>query len=249
MEFNLSTFLIEIANFLILIWILQRLFYKPLLAMIAQRKQHIDQTLADAQAIRQQAEAECKLYENRKKLWEQEKQTALTVFHQQMDTERNVKRNELQHELEDERQKNLVTLKRQKQEFERYAQQHALKNGAQFATKLLQQTASSELEVQFIQLLLEQLVTLPEACKQYLQLVENQQFLHVKITTTYPVAPLLQQQLEQHFVTLISLPLTFDYQQDATLIAGVRIDIGAWVLQANLKHELSGFAELAYDFE
>ena len=62
MEFNLSTFLIEIANFLILIWILQRLFYKPLLAMIAQRKQHIDQTLADAQAVRQKAEAECTLY-------------------------------------------------------------------------------------------------------------------------------------------------------------------------------------------
>jgi F-type H+-transporting ATPase subunit b len=249
MDFNFSTFLIEIANFLILIWILQRLFYKPLLAMIAQRKQYIEQTLLDAQTIQQQSEEQCTLYENRQKLWEQEKQTALSTFHQQMDTERKAKLSELQHELEDERQKHHVTLNRQKQEFERYAQQHALKNGAQFATMLLKQTASPELEARFIHLLLEHLVTLPEACKQYLQLVENQQSLHVKITTTYPIPTALQQQLEQHFVMLISLPLRFDYQQDASLISGLRIDIGAWVLQANLKHELSGFAELAYDFE
>ena len=48
MEFNLSTFILEIINFLILIWILQRLFYKPLLEVIAKRKQFIDQSLADA---------------------------------------------------------------------------------------------------------------------------------------------------------------------------------------------------------
>lgn len=249
MDFNLSTFFIEIANFLILIWILQRLFYKPLLAMIAQRKQYIDQTLADAQTVKQQAEEECKRYESRQKLWAQEKQTALSVFQRQMETERNVKLGELQHELEDERQQHYVTVTRERQEFERHAQQQALKNSAKFATILLQNTASPELEAQFVHLLIERLVTLPEACKQYLQLVENQQNIILKITTVYPLAPTLQSQLEQHFITLISLPLTIDYQQDVALIAGVRIDIGAWVLQANLKHELNGFAELAYGFE
>ncbi len=249
MDFNFSTFLIEIVNFLILIWILQRLFYKPLLAMIAQRKAYIEQTLLDAQTIKQQAEAECQLYENRQKLWEEEKQIALSVFHQQMDSERGLKLSEFQHELELEQQKNQVALNREQQEFELYAQQQALKNGAQFASILLKQTASPELEARFIHLLLEHLVTLPEACKQYVESVENQQTIIVKITTTNPIPTDLQQQLEQHFVTLISLPLSFDYQQDLTLIAGVRIDIGAWVLQANLKHELSGFAELAYDFE
>ena len=55
MEFNLSTFILEIINFLILIWILQRLFYKPLLEIIAKRKQFIDQSLADAKTMQQQA--------------------------------------------------------------------------------------------------------------------------------------------------------------------------------------------------
>ena len=62
MEFDITTFLLEIVNFLILIWILQRLFYKPVLAVINRRKQHIDQTLSEAQKLQQQtAENEANL--------------------------------------------------------------------------------------------------------------------------------------------------------------------------------------------
>lgn len=173
----------------------------------------------------------------------------MRVFQEQLDAERNLKLGELQHELEQERQKHQVTLNRQEQEFIQHSQQQALKNGAKFATILLQKTASQELEARFVQLLLEQLVTLPDVCQLYLQRLENQQVANIKITSAYPLSPILQQQVEQHFANLVSMPLVFDYQQDAALIAGLRIEIGAWVLQANVKHELSGFAEFAYDFE
>lgn len=244
MEFNISTFGLEIINFLILIWILQRLFYKPLLAMIAKRKQEIEKTLEDAETVRQQAKEQLEIYENRQKLWEQEKQAALTIFHQQMDAERTGQLSKIQQELEQERQINQVTLEHQQQEFEQHAQQNALKNGAKFVGLLLQQMATPELEIQLAQLLLERLTTLPDACKLSLQNTPE-----IKITSVYPITTNLQQQLEQRFTTLISQSLSFQYQQNATLIAGLRIDIDSWVFNANLKHELSGFAELAYDFK
>jgi F-type H+-transporting ATPase subunit b len=34
------------------------------------------------------------------------------------------------------------------------------------------------------------------------------------------------------------------FEQDSKLLAGVRINIGAWQLAANLHDELKGFAEL-----
>ena len=119
MEFNVSTFILEIINFLILIWILQRLFYKPLLEVIAKRKQFIDQSLADAKAMQQQAEEQRSLYENRQKLWEQEKQAALAALHQQIDAERRTQMARLDTDLEQERQKINVTLQRQQQELQR----------------------------------------------------------------------------------------------------------------------------------
>ena len=125
MQFNLSTFILEIINFLILIWILQRLFYQPLLAVIAKRKQFIDQSLADAKAIQQQAEEQRSLYENRQKLWEQEKQAALTALHQQIEGERRLQMDRLNSDLELERKKINVTLQRQQRELQLQAEKQA----------------------------------------------------------------------------------------------------------------------------
>jgi F-type H+-transporting ATPase subunit b len=245
MEFNVSTFILEIINFLILIWILQRLFYKPLLEVIAKRKQFIDQSLADAKAMQQQAEEQRSLYENRQKLWEQEKQAALAALHQQIDAERRTQMARLDTDLEQERQKINVTLQRQQQELQRQAEKQALQNGAHFAGMLLKQSASPELEARLFTMLLDNLKTLPEVCKLCLQTVGTKKSVPIKITSAYPLTDELRLQLEQKLGSLITSPINFQYHQDAELIAGIRMDIGAWVLNANLQHELMGFAEMA----
>jgi F-type H+-transporting ATPase subunit b len=56
-------------------------------------------------------------------------------------------------------------------------------------------------------------------------------------------------QLEQKLGALISSPVDFQYLQDAALIAGLRLDIGAWLLNVNLQHELIGFTEIANELE
>ena len=245
MEFNVSTFILEIINFLILIWILQRLFYKPLLEVIAKRKQTIDQALADAKTVHQQAEEQRSLYENRQKLWEQEKQAALTALYQQIEVERRTQMDRLNTDLEQERQKARITLTRQQQELQQQAEKQALQNGAKFAGMLLQQSAGPELELRLMTMLMDNLTTLPEACRLCLQMLGTKKSVPVKLTSAYPLTANLQQQLEQKLGLLINSQINFQYHQDVELIAGLRIDIGAWVLNANLQHELIGFAEIA----
>ena len=249
MQFNLSTFILEIINFLILIWILQRLFYQPLLAVIAKRKQFIDQSLADAKAIQEQAEEQRSLYENRQKLWEQEKQVALTALHQQIEGERRLQMDRLNSDLEQERQKINVTLQRQQKELQLQAEKQALQNGARFAGLLLKQSASPELEARLFKMLLDNLKTLPEACILCLQLLGAKKWVPIKITSAYPLTAEQRLKLEQQLGALINSQINFQYYQDAELIAGFRLDIGAWVLNANLQHELIGFAEIANDTE
>jgi len=246
MEFNLSTFVLEIINFLILIWILQRLFYKPLLEVIAKRKQFIELSLSDAKNLQQQAEQQRTLYENRQKLWEQEKQAAITALHQQFEVERKTQLDRLNIDLEQERQKAKVTQSKQKQELQHQVEKQALQNGAKFAGILLQQSASPELETRLFTLLMDNLTILPDACKLCLTMFGTKKSVPIKITSAYPLTAEMHQQLEQKLATLISSPINFQYHQDAALIAGLRMDIGAWVLNANLQHELIGFAEIDY---
>jgi len=248
MEFNLSTFSLEIINFLVLVWILQRLFYKPVRNIIAQRKQQIDQSLAEAAQTRQEAEELKKSYGNRLQEWNLEKQNAMTQLHQQMETERQHHLLILQKELAQERSKNQAALQRQQQELQRHQQTLALQNGARFATLLLQQAAGPELEAHLFDLLLSQLKQLPEACQSILQTTESETTLTIQISSVYPLSESQVQQLEQKFTALIDKPLKFQYSLDPSLIAGLKIDKDAWVLHANLQHELSGFAEFADDF-
>jgi F-type H+-transporting ATPase subunit b len=244
MQFDLTTFIFEIINFLILIWILQRLFYKPLLEVIAKRKQFIDQTLADAKAIQAQADEQRSLYENRQKAWEQEKQAAITALNVQLELERTAAMKQLAIDLEAERQKYTVTQAHKQHELEQQIEKQALINAAKFASLLLKQTASPELETRLFELLLSRTTVLPAAC---LQTLEEQADIAIKVSTAYPLTTEQREQLQQQLSVQISQPIRFDYQQTPELIAGVRIDIGAWVLNANLQHELSGFAQFDYD--
>ncbi len=240
MEFNVSTFILEIINFLILIWILQRLFYKPVLAVIAKRKQFIEQSLADAKATQQKADEERSLYENRQKLWEQEKQAAFVSLQQEIAAERQSQMTKLAVEFDQEKQKISQLLTRQQQEFQQQLEKQALQNGARFASMLLQQAASPELEARLLTLLLANLTTLPAPT------LDTKKTLSINVTSVYPLSVESQQEIEQKFSALINRPIHFHYAQNAELIAGLCIDMGTWVLHANLQHELLGFAEIAH---
>ena len=76
MELNSSTFILEIINFLILVWILKRFFYKPVLDIIARRKADIEETVAKAQTLQSNAENLEHQYESRLADWEKEIQAA-----------------------------------------------------------------------------------------------------------------------------------------------------------------------------
>ena len=249
MEFNSSTFILEIINFLVLIWILQRFFYKPILAVIAKRKAFIEQTIIDTQLLQQQAEKQRSLYESRQQLWEQEKKVALSALHQQINVERRLQMEQLKADLIEERTKLNVTLQHQQQAFQQQAQLQALQNGAHFASLLLKQSAGPELEARLVMLLLNNLKALPETCNLCQQMLANKKAIVIKVTSVYPLSTEQQAQLEQQLAELINSPITLQYQQEATLIAGIRLDIGAWVLNANLQHELIGFTEIANEFE
>jgi F-type H+-transporting ATPase subunit b len=246
MQFDLTTFIFEIINFLILIWILQRLFYKPLLEVIAKRKQFIDQTLADAKAIQLQAEQQRSFYENRKKIWEREKQAEINTLNAQLAAERTAAEQQLAIELEAERQKNTVAQLHKQHEFEQQVEKQALANAAKFASLLLKQAATPELETRLFDLLLSHTQTLPKACQ---QILDDQADIPIKISSVYALTVEQQEQLQQQLSAQIAQPIRFEYQQNPELIAGLRIDIGAWVLNANLQHELLGFTEFNYDFD
>jgi F-type H+-transporting ATPase subunit b len=245
MEFNLSTFILEIINFVILVWILKRFLYKPVLDVIDKRKQTIENTLIaakeqHAQAIQLQAQ-----YENRLIQWEQEKKQAWEVFHQELEKERQRLMKELYLKIEEERSKAKVLEEHRLLQQLRSIEERALKQGARFAALLLKRGASIELEHRLFAALLEDFVKLPEKQRQALRQSNNSRTIAVTISSVYKLQDHQRKKIQQLLDSIINHETVYHYKQDPELIAGFKIAIESWVLQANLQYELVGFSQIA----
>lgn len=243
MEFDWTTYVLEIINFLVLVWILQRFLYKPVTNAIAQRKAGIEKTLADAQAVRGEAESLKRQYENRMADWEHEKAQARAQLLQEMDAERTRLMSALQAALEQEREKLRALEQLRAVELRRRLEQDALGEGARFVARLLSRLASPELEESIRALLIEDLPHLADGELQSLRAACREGDAKINVASGYPLGEGQRTGLAQALSRVAGRPVACEFGQDADLMAGLRIGIGPWVLRSNLRDELKFFAE------
>lgn len=246
MELSWSTFLLEIINFLVLVWILKRFLYQPVLDVIARRRTGIEDQLAEARHLNEEADTLKAEYENRLSEWDRECQQLRDTLAQELDAERTRQMAALQAVLAKEREKAQVAESRRRTEAIRETEHHALQHGAQFATRLLAQAAGPELEARLVNLLLDGLSTLSGDQVTAIRTQWGEPPDGIQVSSAFPLATEQRQQLEKALGGITGLDVPVAYEQDPELLGGLRITIGAWVLHANLRDELRGFAEFAH---
>jgi F-type H+-transporting ATPase subunit b len=245
LELNWSTFLLEIVNFLVLVWLLKRFFYQPVLDAIGRRRAGVEQTLRDAEELRTQAEALQEQYQNRLAAWEQERELARTRLAKEIQEQRTRQLATLSAALEKEREKARVLAERRAVVEREQAQEKALAQGAEFAARLLSQAASPELEGRLLALLVDELEAGTKGRLQSLRAAASNTTQRILVTTAYPLSENDRQRLERSLSSALGVDGHYDYEQDPRLLAGLRVNVGAWVLGANLEDELKAFAESA----
>lgn len=246
MELNWSTFLLEILNFLVLVWILKRFLYRPVMTILETRREKIEQTLKQASTLHTEADNLQQQYQGRLDDWALEKQHIQETLQQEIQTEKTKRLEQLQTEISIEREKADAIEQRHKKENLKHLQLQAHAQGARFAARLLNEVAGPELESRLFNLLLktfdeldeERLTTLHNACESFDG--------NITVTSAYPLLDKQQKLLQQKLTTLCEkASINIHYMEDTTLVAGFRICIGGWVLRINLQDELNGFAELS----
>ncbi|MDX2481591.1 MAG: F0F1 ATP synthase subunit delta [Desulfuromusa sp.] len=249
MELNWSTFLLEIINFLVLVWILKHFLYKPVLDVIARRRAGIEDRLAEAQHLHDEADTLKGEYENRLTDWEHERQQGKAALAQELSEERVRQMKVLQTTLAEEREKTQVAELRQRAKTAREIEHHALQQSAQFATRLFTLAAGPELETSLFDLLVDNLSSLSSDQIAVLNTQWGEQPEIIMVASAYPLAENRRQRLEEALTEVTGLSVPINYEQIPDLLAGLRVTIGAWVLHVNLCDELKGFAEFAYAVE
>lgn len=248
MEFTWTTFFLEILNFLVLLWILQRLLYKPIKKVILDRKAEVQEAVDAANKLKKEATELREKYENREKEWEKEKEERML---------------QLQHEIQDEKKRRLVvlenTLKVEKekalaQEEQRIASLVAEKekiviaNSIKLSAQFLKSFADVELENKILMFFLKALENLNEekiAALKKEVIVHDNNNPTIQIQSAFPLTDEQKKQITSCIEKISGQQqLIYNFTVNPELLAGFQLSIGSIVLDANLRHELKIFAEV-----
>ena len=242
MNINWSTLILEVINFLVLIWILKRFLYRPVLAAVERRRKSIQDSLAEAMATRRAAEDLKERYEEKILEWDREKEARLSSLAGEIETERERLMEELRTRIEEERRsredEEARRLAAQAQENER----RALGQGGRFVSRLLKRLAGPELEERQLSLFVEELENLPpERLDALRSSAEDGEEIWVE--SAFPLHSAGEQRLAEALERTLASHHTVQFKLNPDLIAGLRVQIGCWVLDANLGSELEFFSE------
>jgi F-type H+-transporting ATPase subunit b len=245
MGFNWLTFGFEIINFLVLVWLLHRLLYRPVLALIERRRAAIAAQTEAAEALQAEAERHKAEYDQRLAEWSKEQAAARRALDEEIERERQRRLQALEAELAEGRQREAALREREIAEAKRTAEREALALAGRFAARLLTALAAPDLQARLVSQLAQALAALPTersaALREALHTAEGP----LQVVSAYPLDATQQDSLIQALTALAAGKLpAVDYQVDSALIAGVRLQLGAWQLGANLQDELQAFCEL-----
>ena len=146
MSIDWVTVLAQIANFLVLVWLLKRFLYKPILNGIDSREAEIAQRMGEAKRAKEKAAAaEADFVARQQKL--QADQDALAErVREQAKQQRDALLAEAHEKMEQERQDSLVQLARERERFTSELYQASAETLYQLAGRALQDLADERLE-------------------------------------------------------------------------------------------------------
>ncbi len=243
MGFSWSTFLIQILNFVVLVWILTRFLYQPVTRAIVARQKAIRDELRRADEVKKQSEALSRQYESRLADWGREKAQLKAAFDKELSDERATRETELRASLQREREQAEAAAHAREQETARRLQRQAVQDAAQFCARLLSRVASPELESRLVDAAIADMQSLSGDHRASLSRAFDGR-TEVVVTTRYPLDEVHRATLTNVLARCLGRAPQPRFEQSDALVAGLRVDLGTMTLEGSLAGELRWFTQV-----
>ncbi|MBL8483173.1 MAG: F0F1 ATP synthase subunit delta [Rhodocyclaceae bacterium] len=240
MQFDWTTFALEILNFLVLMWLLQRLFYRPVLDLLAARQAHIEAQMAQAGAARAEAQALQTQYQDKLAQWRIEQERLRQALEQELAARRAAAAAHLRDELSAAeaatRARNAAAALAHEADLMRAAENSAFAGAA----AMLRRLASPALTAGIAALLVEDLAALPP--ERVAELREAARMATcgggAQIESAHALDDATLARVRAALAAASGCALPAQARVEPALIAGLRIALGHCLLHANLADEL-----------
>jgi len=245
MELDSTTFVLEIINFLVLMWLLNRFLYRPIQATLANRAAAEAarlQALATQQTALQAASEELK---QQTEALQAQRSQAMDALASEMAGLKQSRLQELEHDLQDERDKAHARMEQERARLCDQSEQALRQQTSAFVAQYLQRLANPALEAVIIQLFLSDLAIQSEQARRVLRdgwASEHAEAPTIDVSTAYPPSAEQRQQVEAHISMLLGQAARIEWRTDASLLSGISVHLPGHLLEASLRRGVDAFA-------
>lgn len=159
---NWFTFVAQILNFLILIWLLKRFLFSPIVEAMDEREARINSRLEEAREQREEATQEAEAYRAKQKQLEEEREAYLAEAEEEAEERRRELIAEARAEVKYLEEEWRESLRRDRESFLKTLSERSVEEAVAIARRALQDLADAELEEQSFEIFLERLRSLDE---------------------------------------------------------------------------------------
>jgi F-type H+-transporting ATPase subunit b len=237
MNFSWWTFALQAANFLILVWLLQRFLFKPIKAVVGRRKEEVSRTLTEASAEKESAERLKQEIEAQRSEIGAERQEMIDEVRAQLSAERQKMIEEARREVEKVREQTSKRLDEERIAVGSNLFEQTIALATNLAERLLREVAVGSLEQPFLGRVIDYLdhLSAPERAKLFPRM--NSEVLLV--TTAHPLGAEEQSQWREQLAKRLGAEMGIDFSTDPGLIAGTVITFPHGILRFNWHDSLT----------
>ncbi|GLU57472.1 F0F1 ATP synthase subunit B family protein [Dyadobacter frigoris] len=249
MQIDWFTVIAQIINFFILVWLLRRFLYKPILSAIDDREKKIVGQIQDAENGKSDAKKEKELFVEKNKTFDEQKEQRVKESVDAVKAERKKQMDQVGKEAGVAREEHKKSLLKMQDDMVKTIAEKTQREVLQISRKTLTDLASVSLEEQTTAVFLEKLRAMkPEEIKRFTQAFKSDSD-HVLVATAFEISSGLQTQIRSEVDKMLGVSGVYDFKVLPQIISGVELSLNgyklAWTVSAYLDALKDGVSETA----
>jgi F-type H+-transporting ATPase subunit b len=217
------TFLAQVMNFIILVWLLKRFLYQPILDAVDAREQKIATALLDADEKKLQAEQQFHLYETKNKAFEQQSSALLKQAVSEADLERERLIGEGRDQAAALRLKQMENLRKGAEQLNQDIRQQTQQQVFSVTRKLLGDLASAGLEQILVENFLAQMHKMDKAKRIRVTAALKTTHHPALLRSAFELTPEQREFIQNEFNQIFETEIKFKFETEDNLIAGLEL--------------------------
>ena len=250
MKIDLFTFIAQIVNFLILVFLLHHLLYKPIAKAMDRREQGIKDRIEKADRREREARQQEEEYRGKRDEIASTRKEIMKRAEKEAGERKEKLLDQAQEEVNTRRRKWEVALRTEKEKFLSRLRKSTGQQIVRTVEKILRDLADEALEKQIIRYFIHRIKELEPDRKEELRVMSGGDYPTAVIVTAFSLQENNRDLISEAVIDLLGDSTPPEFSRDADLICGIKLKIGNREISWNISSYLSELGErLADEFE